>query len=356
MVRTQGCIVVLLLAMAGMAWAQYPTGIGVIGYTYMPLDAEVSPSGNRLGLIEGDRLRTMALRDDGYPEHPENDTEVQIPGILHMAFTPNGQHIICPDIHGKIYIVDRDDWAITALDSIDGQLPAGVATVGDPRYAYVLYVDRGRTTILDYRDREVVGSAEQWSGFYAGPWRGRDICVSADGRHVFRLYVRGDPEEAGCLESMSYPYDVRPVRPETEWTCSMGAPAACCTGPDGEHVMTMSRYSGQLYLIRQSDGYAYPRVNLDTEEAVDVDFSADGRWVVVTSARPRKIIILWAEDLRAMVDPNREMAPEDVRRSEFDVSGRPRGCCLHPTLGVAYVYSAVRRSMRVIALHVPGAG
>ena len=356
MLRTQGLIVALLLAMAGMAWAQYPTGIGVIGYTHMPLDAEISPSGNRLGLIEGERLRTMGLRDDGYTQHPENDTEVDIPGILHMAFTPNGNHIICPDIHGKIYIADRDDWAMTALDSIDGQIPAGVATVDDPRRAYVLYADTGRTTILNYRDREVVFSAEQWSGFNFGDWRGRDICVSADGRHVFRLYVRGDPEEAGCLESMSYPYETRPVRPETEWECALGPPAACCIGPDSEHVMVMARYSGQLNLIRQSDGFLYPRVNLNTEEAADVDFSADGRWVVVTSVRPRKIVILWADDLRAMVDPDREMAPEDVRRSEYDVFERPRGCCLHPTLGVAYVYSAANRALRVIALHVPGAG
>ncbi len=345
----------LLVITLGSACAQYPDGIGIIYYADIPLAIEVSPSGHRLGTIQGDMLRSNLLRDDGYHATPPRlPTEVEIPRMLQMRFVPGGNKIVCADTAGQIHIVRRSDWSVTTLQSESGQIPVGIDVIADPHRAFISYRDTGRTVVVDYGDEDIVYHADTWNMFYTAPYRARDICVSRDGYEMYRIFARGEPEDAAVLEARSYRHDVRPTESETLWTCSMSSAAACCIGPDDDHLMAMERFGGQLYLFDRRTGYVYPRVDLDTREAVDVDFSDDGRWVVVTSAIPAKIIILWAEDLRQMMAGDRE--PEDVRRSHFGLMTRPRKSCLHPTLNVAYAMSAAGRSTRVIEINIPNLG
>lgn len=354
--RWIGVSVFLTLVMAFAAHGQNPVGIGVVGYHDPVLCAEVSPTGFRLGFIEGTSLRTVGLRDDGYVNSPGSPTELEVPGIVHMAFSPNGKKIICPDTSGRIHVVARDDWSVATLQSVDGEVPAGVAVIDEPRLAFVHYYDTGRTSVVDYREHEVFFSMEQWSGAFAGPWHGRDICVAPDGHTIFRVYSRGDPEECSAVEAVDFPHGTRPLRPTKLWEVGVGPLAACCLGPDDDHIMGMSHNGGQLYIIRRSDGHIYPRVNLPIEEAVDLDFSQDGNWAVVTALNPLRLYVLAGVDLRALVAPNSQMDPDSVRRGDVRLLERPRGCCLHPTMNVAYVYSALNRCVRVFELHVPGVG
>lgn len=354
--RRIGVSVFLTLVMAFVAHGQNPVGIGVVGYHSPVLCAEISPTGFRLGFIEGTRLRTVGLRDDGYVNYPGSPTELELPGIVQMKFSPNGQDIICPDAHGQVHLVARSDWSVRTVEAYHGELPIAMDAIDSPRLAFIQYCDTGRTNVVDYREGELFDSLEQWSGAFAGPWHARDICVTPDGHTIYRVYSRGDPEECSVVEALDFPHGTRPLRATHLWDATTGPLAACCLGPDDDHIMGMTRDSGQLYIIRRSDGHIYPRVNLPIQAAADLDFSQDGNWAVVTALNPLRLYVLAGADLRALVAPGSQMDPNSVRRGDVRLLERPRACCLHPTMNVAYVYSAVRPCVRVFELHVPGVG
>lgn len=351
------CVAVVLLGCMVMAGAQpysrmtwYADPIRQVTEVADSLSAvAVSPSGNQIAMYShygGMDVRHL-LASGRVGDSVQGVLGLE--NIRSLTFSPDGNYIIAP-AETEVALLRRSTSALRVLGLPEFDGAWGVATISQRTEFYVQSEQGVGFYAVDFVNGEPLEFCEHRT---TTDWWGCAIAASPDGERIHTLWhAEGVPKR--CMTAAFT--NTRTGR-ELLWRKPIDLSDTMCIGPDPDHFMlATSDYTGgvpHLIVIRGRDGHVVDHYDIPIGPApCSMVTSQDGRYVVIVSRHPDNCLVtISGADIRGLMDPNFDIAEADVRTHRVDFDTGPRGVVLHPTLNIAYVWSASK--LYVVRIGLP---